>query len=110
MDYTFEQDQFLRFEIYDIDSPSADLSQHDFLGFAECKLAQIVAAGYNRLTLPLLHDKHAAYVALPQERLTRSYKGTVVLVVEELTKLKEEVKTCILRESFTYLNALQRLI
>ena len=93
MDYTFEQDQFLRVEIYDIDSPSPDLERHDFLGFAECKLAQIVAAGYSRLSLPLLREKDGAYVGLPSETLNRNYKRTILLVVEELTKLKEEVQS-----------------
>ncbi|CAK5125732.1 unnamed protein product [Meloidogyne enterolobii] len=44
LDYYFESKQLLRFKIYDIDSESAKLSEHDFLGKCECELADIVAA------------------------------------------------------------------
>ena len=42
--YVFEQQQLLRFEVYDIDSESDDLQDHDFIGAAECTLGQIVSA------------------------------------------------------------------
>ncbi|KAF6031304.1 CPNE9 [Bugula neritina] len=45
LDYYFEEKQILKFEIYDIDSQSADLSKHDFLGTMECSLGEIVSAG-----------------------------------------------------------------
>ncbi|CAJ0587747.1 unnamed protein product, partial [Mesorhabditis spiculigera] len=44
IDYFFEERQFLRFELYDLDSNVADLSQHDFLGRFDCELAEIVSA------------------------------------------------------------------
>ena len=34
LDYFFEQSQKLKFELYDIDSVSRDLSKHDFLGIS----------------------------------------------------------------------------
>ena len=91
MDYTFEQDQLLRFEVYDIDSPSPDLELHDFLGFAECKMAELVSAGYNSLKLPLMKEKYGTYVSVPGPGMTRNYKGTIILLAEELMDLKEEV-------------------
>ncbi|XP_062577655.1 copine-5-like [Saccostrea cucullata] len=45
MHYYFEQSQKLKFEVYDVDSKSADLSKHDFLGRMECTLGEIVSAG-----------------------------------------------------------------
>lgn len=43
MDYRFEERQLLKFAVYDIDSSSAKLDSHDFLGEAECSLGEIMA-------------------------------------------------------------------
>jgi len=43
IDYCFEQRQLLKFCIYDIDSGSAKLGDHDFLGEVECSLGEIMA-------------------------------------------------------------------
>ncbi|XP_072013464.1 copine-8-like isoform X3 [Amphiura filiformis] len=45
IDYYFEETQKLKFELYDIDSPSKDLRNHDFLGAAQCTLGEIMSAG-----------------------------------------------------------------
>merc|ERR1712154_506938 len=44
VDYFFEERQLLKFEIYDIDSSSQRLSDHDFLGCMECSLGEVVSA------------------------------------------------------------------
>ncbi|KIH58043.1 Copine [Ancylostoma duodenale] len=43
-DYLFEERQKVKFELYDADSMSSDLSKHDFLGYCDCYLAEIVSA------------------------------------------------------------------
>lgn len=43
--YKFEEQQPLKFEIYDIDTNSSNLKDHDFLGFAICNLGQIISSG-----------------------------------------------------------------
>lgn len=43
--YRFEEQQPLKFELYDIDSNSRNLRDHDFLGFVVCNLGQIVSSG-----------------------------------------------------------------
>ncbi|XP_023339050.1 copine-3 [Eurytemora carolleeae] len=43
LDYRFEQRQMLKFEIYDIDSKSTKLEDHDFLGHVICSLGEIVS-------------------------------------------------------------------
>ncbi|VDI32199.1 Hypothetical predicted protein [Mytilus galloprovincialis] len=73
MHYYFEQSQKLKFEIYDVDSKSADLSKHDFLGRMECTLGEIVAAG-TRYTRRLLGPKKNS--------------GTIIVGVEELSSCK----------------------
>jgi|UniRef100_A0AC35GLS8 hypothetical protein len=53
INYMFEERQRIKFEVYDIDSDTAVLSKHDFLGSAECDLADIVAAPFSTLSLSL---------------------------------------------------------
>jgi hypothetical protein len=53
LNYFFEQKQPLRFELYDIDSSSQQLTHHDFLGRADVELADVVAAPYGTLTISL---------------------------------------------------------
>lgn len=43
--YRFEEQQPLRFEIYDVDSSSPNLLDHDFLGAVSCNLGQIIGSG-----------------------------------------------------------------
>jgi hypothetical protein len=45
MSYRFEEQQFLKFEVYDFDSSSSNLVDHDFLGVAACNLGQIISSG-----------------------------------------------------------------
>ena len=45
MPYRFEEQQPLKFEIYDIDSMSTNLADHDFLGEVVCTLGQIISSG-----------------------------------------------------------------
>ncbi|XP_063062946.1 copine-3-like isoform X2 [Engraulis encrasicolus] len=71
IDYHFELVQKVRFELYDIDSSTASLNQHDFLGETECTIGQIVSS--SKLTRPLvLKDKKPAG------------KGTITVFAEEI--------------------------
>ncbi|XP_041349780.1 copine-8-like [Gigantopelta aegis] len=74
MHYYFEQSQKLMFEIYDVDSNSADLSKHDFLGRMECTLGEIVSA--NKLVRNLRGPKKKC--------------GTITVGAEELSSCKEQ--------------------
>uniref|UniRef100_A0A8C3V5K3 Copine 5 n=1 Tax=Catharus ustulatus TaxID=91951 RepID=A0A8C3V5K3_CATUS len=44
LDYCFEERKNLRFDLYDVDSKTPDLSKHDFLGQAFCTLGEIVGS------------------------------------------------------------------
>ena len=76
--YHFEEQQHLKFQVYDIDSSSLNLEDHDFIGEYQCTLAQLVSCSYcsyNRL-------------------VNREYggnNGTIILVAEELNSCKEEL-------------------
>ena len=75
MEYSFEERQELKFEVYDADSNSADLKQHDFLGRCETSLGQIVSSP-NHLYISTL--KHG--------------KGRISVNCEELKSCKEILK------------------
>ncbi|XP_021946651.2 copine-9 [Folsomia candida] len=91
IDYHFEEEQALRFEVYDIDNPSASLDLHDFIGYAECTLGQIVAAGYNGLSQPLIQKKTRYNPHKVPKQPPKQSNGKIVLVAEELVQFKEEV-------------------
>ena len=63
--YFFERTQWFRYEVYDVDESSRDLSKHDFIGrTAEVRLCDVVA-GHGRKTFPLNRPgKRAAAGAL----------------------------------------------
>jgi len=44
MDYLFEEVQNLKFQIYDIDSKSAVLNDHDFLGYLQTTMGAIIGS------------------------------------------------------------------
>lgn len=43
LEYRFEECKELMFKVYDVDSESPDLREHDFLGQATCTLGELVA-------------------------------------------------------------------
>lgn len=49
LSYRFEEQQPLKFEVYDSDSSSSSLDRHDFLGAAACSLGQIISNGKVRI-------------------------------------------------------------
>ena len=53
MDYKFEEVQKLKFSVYDIDSPTQRLTDHDFLGEMECTLGHVSSKKYNIVMIRL---------------------------------------------------------
>nr|XP_039250051.1 copine-8-like [Styela clava] len=81
IDHYFDEIQNLRFEVYDIDKKSHDLKDHDFLGWAECKLAAIIRA--KRYETPLYLKKKETPL------LQQKKKGKIIIVAEELCASKQ---------------------
>ncbi|XP_075223664.1 copine-8-like isoform X2 [Lycorma delicatula] len=79
--YRFEEQQPLRFEVYDVDSDSHNLADHDFLGAVSCSLGQIVGSG--KVKLPL---RQKAGSSDGSHSL-----GFLFVTAEELAALKDEV-------------------
>ncbi|XP_078276009.1 copine-8 isoform X3 [Rhinoraja longicauda] len=76
LDYFFEERQNLRFDFYDVDSKSPNLSEHDFLGQVFCTLGEIVGSQGSRLEKPL--------VGIPGKKC-----GAIILTAEELNNCHE---------------------
>ncbi|KAI9531273.1 Copine-8 [Dissostichus eleginoides] len=49
LDFFFEEKQNLRFDVYNVDSRSCNISKHDFLGQTFCTLGEIIGSTGGRL-------------------------------------------------------------
>uniref|UniRef100_A0A9J7XML6 Copine 8 n=2 Tax=Cyprinus carpio TaxID=7962 RepID=A0A9J7XML6_CYPCA len=78
LDYFFEERQNLKFDLYDVDSKSTNLSKHDFLGQACCTLGEVVGSLGGRM--------EKALGGIPGKKC-----GTIVVKAEELSNCRESV-------------------
>ena len=76
--YMFEEQQHLKFDVYDVDSNTRDLSQHDFLGSCTVTLGQVVSAP---AVLDLMHPKY-----------NKGTCGSLIVSCEELSTCKDELQ------------------
>ncbi|XP_051976253.1 copine-8 [Xyrauchen texanus] len=78
LDYFFEERQNLKFDVYDVDSKSSNLSKHDFLGQAFYTLGEVVGSLGSRMEKPL--------GGIPGKQC-----GTIIVKAEELNNCRESV-------------------
>uniref|UniRef100_A0A8C5EJ96 Copine-8-like n=1 Tax=Gouania willdenowi TaxID=441366 RepID=A0A8C5EJ96_GOUWI len=81
VDYFFEERQNLRFDLYDLDCKSDNLSKHDFLGQAFCTLGEIVGSLGSRLEKPL--------IGIPGRKC-----GSFIVRAEELSNCRVMLQFC----------------
>ncbi|XP_065314028.1 copine-8-like isoform X2 [Gordionus sp. m RMFG-2023] len=94
LDYYFEMQQFLKFEVYDIDSKSQKLSDHDFLGSLECTLGEIVST-INAYTKKLNHSNTDSQITRPSNLIViigTLTKGSFMTNLEELSHSVQDNK------------------
>ncbi|KAK5896016.1 hypothetical protein CgunFtcFv8_009661 [Champsocephalus gunnari] len=86
LDYFFEERQNLRFDLYDVDSKSANLSKHDFLGQAYCTLGEVVGSLGSR-------SEKTSWVSICAHSWGIQGKkcGTIIVKAEELNNCRESV-------------------
>uniref|UniRef100_A0A452DQQ5 Copine-5 n=1 Tax=Capra hircus TaxID=9925 RepID=A0A452DQQ5_CAPHI len=96
VDYFFEEKQNLRFDLYDVDSKSPDLSKHDFLGQAFCTLGEIVGSPGSRLEKSLtigafsLNSRTGKPMpAVSNGGVPGKKCGTIILSAEELSNCRD---------------------
>jgi len=87
--YKFEERQLLKFEVYDSDSDSSNLEDHDLIGSMECSLGEVVAQQGKGFTRQLTGG-------------ARNKKQTITIASEELISNKEHLN---LKISATKLDA-----
>ncbi|KAG7154014.1 copine-8-like [Homarus americanus] len=75
--YHFEEQQNLKFMVYDIDYESQNLDHHDFLGEYACTLAHLASS--RTVHKPLVNKNHSGD------------NGSILIVTEELNSCKEEL-------------------
>ncbi|CAG01174.1 unnamed protein product, partial [Tetraodon nigroviridis] len=95
LDYFFEERQNLRFDLYDVDSKSANLSKHDFLGQAHFSLGEVVGSLGSRSEKALGSNAHAS---TPKPiSVTAGIQGkkcgTIIVKAEELNNCRVSVKS-----------------
>jgi len=81
LSYKFEERQQLRFDVYDSDSSSSNLEDHDFIGSMECSLGEVITQQGRGLTRQLIGAGKSA----------RNKKQTITVTSEELISNKEHL-------------------
>ncbi|XP_069062241.1 copine-9 [Pleurodeles waltl] len=77
LDYFFEEKQNLRFDVFNVDSRSCNISKHkDFLGQMFCTLGEVIGSHRSRLEKPL--------GGIPGKKC-----GTIILSAEELSNCRD---------------------
>uniref|UniRef100_A0A8C3VFK3 Copine 5 n=1 Tax=Catharus ustulatus TaxID=91951 RepID=A0A8C3VFK3_CATUS len=96
LDYCFEERKNLRFDLYDVDSKTPDLSKHDFLGQAFCTLGEIVGSAGSRLEKPLMMGTATTHPrgrrpapAASNGGILGKKCGTIILLAEELGNCRD---------------------
>jgi len=77
LDFQFEKRQMIKVEVYDSDSNSSKLTDHDFIGSCVCSLGEVLVAQGKGDTRPLIGTKK---------------DQTITLVAEELLACREVIK------------------
>lgn len=77
--YLFEEQQHLKFDVYDVDGSSRHLDDHDFLGTCQVTLGQVVSTG--NVILDLVHSEYRS-----------GTNGSLLINCEELSMCKDELE------------------
>nr|XP_046220379.1 copine-9 [Oncorhynchus gorbuscha] len=76
LDFFFEEKQNLRFDVYNVDSRSSNISKFDFLGQTFCTLGEIIGSAGGRLEKSLS--------GIPGKKL-----GAIIFAAEELSNCRD---------------------
>uniref|UniRef100_A0A4W5RL66 Copine family member 9 n=1 Tax=Hucho hucho TaxID=62062 RepID=A0A4W5RL66_9TELE len=89
LDFFFEEKQNLRFDVYNVDTRSSNISKHDFLGQMFCTLGEIIGSTGSRLerTLSGIPGKKCGNIIFTAEELSNCRDiATMQLCANKLDK------------------------
>ncbi|XP_060931541.1 copine-9-like isoform X1 [Limanda limanda] len=89
LDFLFEEKQNIRFDVYNVDSRSCNISKYDFLGQTFCTLGEIIgsAGGRQERTLSGIPGKKCGVIILTAEELSNCRDiATMQLCANKLDK------------------------
>uniref|UniRef100_A0A3B4U179 Copine family member 9 n=1 Tax=Seriola dumerili TaxID=41447 RepID=A0A3B4U179_SERDU len=91
LDFFFEEKQNLRFDVYNVDTRSSNLSKHDFLGQMFCTLGEIIGSTASRLerTLSQIFELSNTNKPLPSVGIPGKKCGTIIFTAEELSNCRD---------------------
>jgi len=87
LDYNFEERQTLKFNVYDSDSSTTSLDDHDFLGSVECSLGEVVAAQSKGFSKQLSNGKGATIYITAEELSSNKEQLTLKFSASKLDKM-----------------------
>ena len=87
LDYKFEERQHIKFCVYDSDSNSRNLDDHDFLGEMECTLGEIVSKQSAGFSKELLNGKGAKMYVVAEELSANKEEATFKFSARKLDKM-----------------------
>uniref|UniRef100_A0A8C1X1T9 Copine family member IX n=1 Tax=Cyprinus carpio TaxID=7962 RepID=A0A8C1X1T9_CYPCA len=86
LDYFFEEKQNLRFDVYNVDSRSSNISKHSFLGQTFCTLGEIIGSSGSRLERVL---SLKAFIYLFSRGIPGKKCGSIIFTAEELSNCRD---------------------
>lgn len=89
LDYFFEEQQMLRFDVYDMDDKSNDLTKHDFIGQLVTSLGSIIGEHAGKLEHPL--QIPSAKDSERNKKYSKKSVGTIIVRSEEVNHNRDEV-------------------
>eukprot|EP01029_Cantina_marsupialis_P003194 TRINITY_DN1303_c0_g3_i2.p1 TRINITY_DN1303_c0_g3~~TRINITY_DN1303_c0_g3_i2.p1 ORF type:complete len:576 (+),score=188.39 TRINITY_DN1303_c0_g3_i2:43-1770(+) len=78
LEYRFEEVQYIRVEVYDRDSKSNKLKDHDSLGFVESQLGTLFGSRGQTLHLPLNKGKKQGFIIIKGEEIRESNQSLCI--------------------------------
>uniref|UniRef100_A0A3B5LWW5 Copine family member IX n=1 Tax=Xiphophorus couchianus TaxID=32473 RepID=A0A3B5LWW5_9TELE len=90
LDFFFEEKQNLRFDVYNVDSRSCNISKHDFLGQTFCTLGEIIGSTGGRLERTLsIFSATSLTGACMCAGIPGKKCGVIILAAEELSNCRD---------------------
>uniref|UniRef100_A0AAY4E3I6 C2 domain-containing protein n=1 Tax=Denticeps clupeoides TaxID=299321 RepID=A0AAY4E3I6_9TELE len=92
LDFFFEEKQNLRFDVYNVDTRSSNISKHDFLGQTFCTLGEIIGSAGGRLERTL--EIQILWISAVSSSCFSSgipgkKCGTIIFTAEELSNCRD---------------------